>query len=272
MMHRELTDEQWQRLQPLLPKRKSKRGRPRTDDRLIIDAIRWMLRTGAPWRDLPSKYGPWQTVYSRLRRWKQAGAFDRLLADLQRQADAKGRLDWEVHHVDGTVIRAHQHAAGGKGDPSSQALGWSRGGFSTKVHLRGDQAGHLLVVLLTAGQRHESVVFESLMEQGAVKRPGRGRPKRRPKRIVGDKGYSHPRIRRYLRRRGIRVTIARPKDQPRGGPFDRAIYRGRNVIERLINRLKHFRRLATRYDKLAETYRTMWVIGASFLFLFANTT
>jgi len=100
-------------------------------------------------------------------------------------------------------------------------------------------------------------MFETLMEQCAIKRPGPGRPKLRPKRVAGDRCYSHPRIRRYLRRRGIRITIPRRKDQHRGGHFDRAIYKGRNVVERLINRFKHFRRLATRYDKLAETYRTM---------------
>ena len=74
----------------------------------------WILRTGAPWRDLPERYGRWQTVYSRFRLWKRTGVFDALLAGLQEDADAQGRLDWALHHVDGTVVRAHQHAAGGK--------------------------------------------------------------------------------------------------------------------------------------------------------------
>lgn len=128
-----------------------------------------------------------------------------------------------------------------------------------------------MVVLLTPGQQHESTVFEILMEQGQVKRSGPGRPRLRPGRIAADKGYSVPRIRRYLRRYGIRVTIPRRKDQPRGGPFDRELYRARNIVERLINRLKQFRRIATRYDKLGESYRTMWVLGAAYLFSFSNT-
>jgi len=82
MMQRELANKQGERLESFLPKRTSTRGRPPTDDRLIINAIRWILRTGAPWRDLPTKYGPWQTIYSRLRRWKQAGVFDHMLAGL----------------------------------------------------------------------------------------------------------------------------------------------------------------------------------------------
>ncbi len=119
-----------------------------------------------------------------------------------------------------------------------------------------------MTLVLTPGQRHESTQLPALMEQGAVKRPARGRPRLRPERIVGDKGYSYPHIRRYLRQRGVRLTIARRSNQRRGGPFDKAIYRLRNRVERLINRMKHLRRLATRYEKRAENYRTMWLIAA----------
>ncbi len=105
------------------------------------------------------------------------------------------------------------------------------------------------------------------MEQGAVKRPCRGRPRLRPKRIIGDKGYSARRIREYARRRGIRITIPRRKDERRRGPFDRAAYRLRLRVEHLINRLKQFRRLATRYEKRAENFLTMWLIGATLLWL-----
>ncbi len=124
-----------------------------------------------------------------------------------------------------------------------------------------------MTLVLTPGQRHESTQLPALMEQGAVKRPGRGRPRLRPDRIVGDKGYSYPHLRRYLRQRGVRITIARRSNQHRGGPFDKAVYRLRNRVERLINRMKHFRRLATRYEKQAENYRTMWLIAAILLWL-----
>ena len=109
----ELTDAEWSRLEPLLPPHRS--GKPRKDDRLVVNGILWKLATGAPWRDLPERYGPWQTVYTRFRRWTLAGVWDRIFAAVQRQADAAGELDWAVHFVDGTVIRAHQHAAGAKG-------------------------------------------------------------------------------------------------------------------------------------------------------------
>ncbi len=116
MVHRhELTDEQWERLQPLLPAQKARTGRPAVDHRRIIDGILWILRTGAPWRDLPERYGPWQTVATRFYRWRRAGLWNRLNAAVQARADGEGRINWDVHFVDGTIVRAHQHAAGAKG-------------------------------------------------------------------------------------------------------------------------------------------------------------
>jgi transposase len=109
-----LSDEQWARLRPLLPPPPQGRGRPRTDDRLIVDGIIWRLATGVPWRDLPARFGSWRTVYSRFRRWQQAGVWERALASLQAEADAAGDLDWALHFLDGTTVRAHQHAAGAK--------------------------------------------------------------------------------------------------------------------------------------------------------------
>jgi transposase len=120
---------------------------------------------------------------------------------------------------------------------------------------------------LTAGQRHETTKFEALMEQGAVKRTGRGRPRKRPKRVLGDKGYSSRKIRGYLKRRGIAYTIARRRTETRTGPFNRALYKDRNRIERLIGRFKQFRRVATRYEKRAVNFLAMVTIAAIMLWL-----
>ncbi len=113
MSRYDLTEEQWQRLEPVLPPRK-KKGRRRAEDRRIVNGILWILRTGAPWRDLPERYGSWSTVYSRFYRWRKAGYWDRILAALQQHADTQGELHWQIHFVDSTIIRAHQHAAGAK--------------------------------------------------------------------------------------------------------------------------------------------------------------
>jgi transposase len=90
-------------------------GKPAHDHRRILNGILWKLRTGAPWRDLPARYGPWSTVASRFRRWRLAGVWERLFAAVQRTEDQAGHVDWTVHCVDSTIVRAHQHAAGAKG-------------------------------------------------------------------------------------------------------------------------------------------------------------
>ena len=116
MNRHELTDEQWTRLAPLLPPQHPTRGRPNHDHRRVVNGMLWRLATGAPWRDVPPQYGSWRTVYSRFRRWQAAGVFDRVLAALQRAGDAAGKLNWSLHFVDGSIVRAHQHAAGARGD------------------------------------------------------------------------------------------------------------------------------------------------------------
>jgi transposase len=117
MSRGDLTDTEWARLEPLLPPQKPEVGRPNKDHRPILNGILWINRTGAPWCDLPARYGRKGTVASRFYRWRAAGIWDRILAALQEQADAEGRVDWSKHYVDATVIRAHQHADGAKGGP-----------------------------------------------------------------------------------------------------------------------------------------------------------
>src|SRR5512146_812162 len=113
MGRHDLTDNQWQQLVSLLPRCYSgRRGRPYHDHRRIINGMLWIAKIGAPWRDLPTCYGAWQTVATRFYRWQRSGLWTRILAALQQLADARGDLDWTQHFVDGTVIRAHQHAAG----------------------------------------------------------------------------------------------------------------------------------------------------------------
>jgi transposase len=110
----ELTDTQWERLQPLLPPQKGSRGRPSLDHRNVINGMLWIDKTGAPWRDMPEQYGSWKTVSSRFYRWRKAGIWERVLAEVQRAADAAGHVQWTIHYIDSSIVRAHQHAAGAK--------------------------------------------------------------------------------------------------------------------------------------------------------------
>ena len=110
----DLKDGQWRRLEPLLLPQRPRVGRPNEPHRRVINGILWVLRTGSPWRDLPGCYGNWATVSGRFYSWQKRGLWQQILAELQAQADAEGLLNWEIHPVDGSVIRAHQHAAGAK--------------------------------------------------------------------------------------------------------------------------------------------------------------
>jgi transposase len=157
------------------------------------------------------------------------------------------------------------------GGQEREALGRSRGGFGTKIHLRAEGGGKPMAFVLSGGERHESLYVEALLTRGCGRRVGRGRPRARPAQLVGDRGYSYPHVRRALARSHIRAVIPRRHDQRphdrRHRTFDRGAYRQRNLVERLVNRLKAYRRVATRYEKRAASYLAMLLLAALPLWL-----
>lgn len=249
----------WERIQVILPPEKPETGRPREPHRPILQGIWWRIRTGAPWRDIPEKFGDWSTIYDRFRKWVRTGLWNEVFRRVHSWLDRNGKLDWELHLVDATIVPAHRHAAGAPDGQSGHGLGQSRGGFTTKVHLRIDGRGHVMHLELTGGQRQESPLFEDLMNGPPVHR-ARGRPKQRPETVAGDKGYSSQANRDWSRSKGIRPVIPRQSNERRPGPFDHETYRKRNRIERLIGRYKDYRALATRYEKRVEHYEAIWKI------------
>jgi transposase len=195
-------------------------------------------------------------------RWTTSGLWQRILSALHATADAARQIDWSVHHVDSTIIRAHQHAADARGGQHRQALGRSRGGFSTKLHIRCDGHGRPMVFALASTERHDSIAVEDLLAGGRVKRSSPGRPRHRPEAVVGDRAYSSHATRRSLRRRGIQPIIPQKQNERPAYLMDWSRDRERNRIERLGNRLKQHRRIATRYDKTAPSYAAFVALAA----------
>ncbi|MFF2433399.1 IS5 family transposase [Streptomyces sp. NPDC058107] len=303
----DLTNAEWDRLESFLPRGGARGGRW-SDHRRVINGVLYRVRTGVQWRDLPERFGPWETVYKRHRRWSADGTWAMLLSRIQSAEDAEGRIDWDVS-VDSTAVRAHQHAAGarkapprssskggrqgdepgrsgaaetgrpaGGGGQLGECLGRSRGGFTTKIHLVAEGRCRPLALVLTPGHYGDGPQLERVLEQVSVPRPGVGRPRTRPDRLLADKAYTSRKNRRYLRRRGIQHIIPERLDQQRhrqnrgsrgGRPtgFDSERYKKRNTVERAINRLKGFRAVATRYEKRAYIYLGTITLATIFIWL-----
>jgi transposase len=147
MRRHELTDEQWELIQPILPvQRQGGKGRPPREQREMLNGMMWIVRTGAPWRDLPERFGPWQTVYHYFNAWRKEGVFDRILEALQIRLDAKGCIDWDLWCIDGSSIRASRAAAGAS---KKVASGIRRSRKTTRWAARAADSGANSTWLLT---------------------------------------------------------------------------------------------------------------------------
>ncbi|MBZ4323956.1 IS5 family transposase [Streptomyces huiliensis] len=287
----DLSDEEWARLEPHLPKNAGRGGRWK-DHRVVINGILFRPRTGIPWRDLPLRFGAWKTIHDRHRRWSADGTWEKIFRALQARADTEGRIDWSLVSVDSTVCRAHQHAAGArKCAPNvpgrrrqpvrhrlDEALGRSRGGFTTKIHLASEGGRRPLAFVLTPGQWGDAPQMIPVLDLIRVPRLGGGHPRTRPDRLCADRAYSSRRNRRYLRRRQIKHTIPEPANQQAnrqrrgsagGRPtgFADTIYKRRNEVERTISALKGLRAVATRFDKRAYVFHGTVTVAAVRLWL-----
>ena len=233
-MRYELSDYEWSVIKPMLPNKP--RGVPRVDDRRVLNGISWVLRSGAPWRDLPENYGPHTTCYNRFVRWRQAGIWDRIMNGLATAHDAAMQM------IDTSVVRVHQHGAC-IAENHEQHMGRSRGGLTSKVHVVVDANGLPVRLGLTPGEAHDNRLCSVLLAG------------LRPQTIVlADRGYDADWIRQFVREQGAWANIPPKKNRTSPIIFSPDLYRSRNLVERFLNKIKQCRRIATRYYKLAANY------------------
>lgn len=210
--------------------------------RLRIEGILWILRTGAPWRDLPALFGPWQSVYDRFRAWTANGLWASILTGLSARA-----RDEEYVMVDSTAMRVHAHGANPEGGQLAQAMGRSRSSLSTKIHLACDALGYPLGFILTGANVSD-------FDQAAPLLRAHLRPCAF---AIMDKGYDSDAIRACVNQLGGVAVIALHPSRSQKPAFDQHLYRERHRIENLFARLKVYRRIATRYEKLHATFAAM---------------
>ncbi|UWX62989.1 IS5 family transposase [Deinococcus rubellus] len=282
----DLTPEQWAKLEPELP------GNPRHGHAYkphlpVINGILWRLKTGAPWRDIPERYGPWETCWDRFTRWSRDGTWKRVLVALQVKEDAQGKIDWDGASLDSTSCKAHRAAVGARKQPAKlgkkgalndEWLGISRGGRNSKIHVLTEGKRRPLAVLVSEGQASDPTYLLPLLDEVCIRRPGPGRPRKRPPMVRVDRAYGARKYRQQLRSRKIVCVCperkdakkARLKKGSRGGrppKFDAEADKGRQVVECNINRLKDFRALATRYEKRGHQFLAVVHVACIVLWL-----
>ncbi|WP_139182075.1 IS5 family transposase [Pseudomonas flexibilis] len=267
----ELPDAAWELIADLVSPAQ-KMGRPRSDDRLMLNGIFWVLCSGAAWRDLLERFGPWSTVYQRFRDWRDDGTFEQVLERLHVRLNQEGLIDLDTWMIDSTAVKATRAASGagkkgGPEEPVDHALGRSRCGLTTKIHMVCDANGIPLRFLLSPGQASDISNAQAVLDQ--VRIPGKpGRPRKRCRWLLADKGYDAEHLRQYRDRYRMQPVIPLRSMKRKARPglprlFDRPKYRQRNIIERMFGWLKESRRIGTRYDKLARSFAAMVTLACT---------
>jgi len=245
-----LSDEQWARISGLLPGKPTDRGGRAADNRLFVEAILYMARVGCPWRDLPEYFGNWHSIYVRFSRWEASGVWARVAEAFQGDADLSKLF------MDSTIVRAHQHAAGAIKSSGDQAIGRSRGGLSTKIHACVDAKGNPVELLLTGGQVNDITQGPALVDACATEVT---------EAIVADKGYDSNAFVEIIEAAGAQAVIPPRSNRLTPRTYDRELYKARNLVERFFNKLKQFRRISTRYDKLAHRFHAFLDLVCAYL-------
>jgi transposase len=233
----EISETQYQQIAHCLP---VQRGNVRLSNLQVLNAILYVAEQGCKWRGLPEQFGPWHTVYTRMMRWAKSGVLDQVFEAMQARQIIQIKI--EAVSLDSTSIKVHPDGTGAQKKNGPQAIGKSRGGWTTKIHLVAASDRCAITFRLSPGQDHDAPAGRQLLIDFG--------PVAEPTPLIMDRAYEGDDTRQLALDLGY-VPIVPPK-RNRLDPwdYDRAMYRKRNEVERLFRRLKGFRRVFSRFDKL----------------------
>jgi transposase len=218
--------------------------------RSMVEGILYRMRTGCPWRDVPNELGHWNSIYKKFNRWSAKGKIIKLFKSLVNKPD----LEWGF--IDGSFVKAHQHSTGAASS-KKEAIGKSRGGKTTKIHMTVDGFGLPVEFILTGGQVSDCKAAPELISQMLF-----------TEFIIADKGYDSEKLRDIIRKKSSTPVIPRKRNSIIGNQdMDWYLYKYRHLIENVFARLKHFRAIATRYDKLKRNFEAMVALGCAWMWL-----
>ena len=232
-----IKEREWEIIFAKLQKIKGIHTNNKPSVRRFIEAVWYMARSGCQWRLLPNHYGNWRAVHMRFKEWSVNGVWEKLFESMHDEADKESMI------IDTTIVRAHACSAGYKKDSQDQeALGRSKGGFTTKIHALVDALGNPLKFILTPGQRNDITQAASLIDNVTNTI------------VIADKGYDANSLMIAIEQQKSIAVIPPKKNRKVQRDYDKHIYKERHLIECFFGKIKHFRRIFSRFDKVAETF------------------
>lgn len=243
-----LTDPLWEKIYSIMLR--SGRIYNKPEHRMTLEGILFRMRTGCPWRDIPSNFGNWSTVFRRFNLWSKKGVLANIFKELSRDSD----VEWLF--IDGSIVRAHQHSTGAASS-HDEGIGKSRGGNSTKIHLAVDSYGLPVHFELSGGQINDITLAQELVNSSPDSDY-----------VVADKGYDSEKFREHTRESGSIPVIPRRKNNHKdNSDMDWCLYKYRHLVENAFARIKNYRAIATRYDKLERNYASMVMLAFTMMWL-----
>ncbi|WP_291008614.1 IS5 family transposase [Hydrogenophaga sp.] len=233
----EITPAQFATIEHCLPRQ---RGNVSLSNLQVVNAILYVAEHGCKWRGLPKRFGNWHTIYTRMNRWTKAGVLDRMFEELQRAQVV--RIKIEAVSLDSTSIKVHPDGTGALKNNGPQSIGKSRGGWNTKIHMVAADARTAVTFCLSPGQAHDAPEGRRLLSSLG--------PPSRPVHLLMDRAYEGNETRQLALDLGFIPVVPPMKTRIEPWEYDREMYKRRNEVERLFRRLKGYRRIFSRFEKL----------------------